>query len=177
MVQIPGDTIEGHPRSRSVRLERTRPRSIMVNRAGRRFVNEAAEYNSMAGAFHYLDPRGGYVNDPGWIVFDTEHLRRYGFLGVAPGDPVPGWFNQSPDLAALAARIGVDADGLTATVTGWNADVAAGHDPAFGDQGRLGAEHQGLHPLVVGGQAVNGLVATGGLGFQAGFLCRLDSRE
>ncbi|MFD4356905.1 FAD-dependent oxidoreductase [Nocardia sp. NPDC058518] len=132
VVQIPGDTIEGHPRSRSVRLERTRPRSIMVNRHGRRFVNEASEYNSMAGAFHYLDPRDGYVNDPGWIVFDAEHLRRYGFLGIAPGEPVPAWFNESADLPTLAGRIGVDADGLAVTVTGWNRDVAAGHDPAFG---------------------------------------------
>src|ERR1700752_2658932 len=57
IVQIPGDTIEGKPRSRSVRLERTRPRSIIVNRLGRRFVNEAWDSNSMAGAFHYLDPR------------------------------------------------------------------------------------------------------------------------
>ncbi|MGW6421470.1 FAD-dependent oxidoreductase [Nocardia sp. NPDC055053] len=132
VVRIPDDTIDGHPRSRSVRLERTRPRSIMVNRLGRRFVNEASEYNSMAGAFHYLDPREGYVNDPGWIVFDAEHLRRYGFLGIAPGEPVPAWFNESADLPALAGRIGVDADGLAATVAGWNRDVAAGHDPAFG---------------------------------------------
>ena len=50
IIQIPGDTIDGHPRSRSVRLERTRPRSIIVNRAGKRFLNEAGEYNSMAGA-------------------------------------------------------------------------------------------------------------------------------
>ena len=50
IVQIPGDTIDGHQRSRSVRLERTRPRSIIVNRAGKRFLNEAGEYNSMAGS-------------------------------------------------------------------------------------------------------------------------------
>ncbi|MGV0600962.1 FAD-dependent oxidoreductase, partial [Mycolicibacterium pulveris] len=36
IVQLPGDTYQGHPRSRSVRLERTRPRSIIVNRAGKR---------------------------------------------------------------------------------------------------------------------------------------------
>ncbi|MGB9253048.1 MAG: FAD-dependent oxidoreductase, partial [Mycobacterium sp.] len=54
IVQIPGDTIDGRQRSRSVRLERTRPRSIIVNRLGKRFVNEACDYNSMAGAFHYL---------------------------------------------------------------------------------------------------------------------------
>ena len=102
IVQIPGDTIDGHQRSRSVRLERTRPRSIIVNRAGRRFVNEACDYNSMAGAFHYLDPRGGYVNDPAWIVFDALHLKRYGFLGVEPGEPVPDWFCES----ARSRRIG-----------------------------------------------------------------------
>lgn len=132
IVQIPGDTIDGKPRSRSVRLERTRPRSIIVNAAGRRFVNEACDYNSMAGAFHYLDPRGGYVNDRGWMVFDSVHLQRYGFLGVEPGQPVPDWFCESADLAELAAKTGIDADGLTRTVENWNRYVAAGVDPDFG---------------------------------------------
>ncbi|MDT5147422.1 MAG: hypothetical protein QOC58_2067 [Mycobacterium sp.] len=132
IVQIPGDTIEGKPRSRSVRLERTRPRSIIVNSAGRRFVNEACDYNSMAGAFHYLDPRGGYVNDHGWIVFDSVHLQRYGFLGVAPGEAVPDWFCESADLAELAAKTGIDPDGLTRTVKQWNRQVADGADPDFG---------------------------------------------
>lgn len=132
IVQIPGDTIDGKPRSRSVRLERTRPRSIIVNSAGRRFVNEACDYNSMAGAFHYLDPRGGYVNDRGWMVFDSVHLQRYGFLGVEPGQPVPDWFCESADLTELAAKTGIDADGLTRTVESWNRHVAAGADPDFG---------------------------------------------
>ncbi|MEV0709491.1 FAD-dependent oxidoreductase [Nocardia aurea] len=132
IVRIPGDTIDGQPRSRSVRLERTRPRSIMVNRAGKRFVNEASEYNSMAGAFHYLDPRGGYVNDPAWIVFDAIHLRRYGFLGIAPGDPVPDWFCESADLAELAAKTGIDPDGLASTVARWNSAVADEVDPDWG---------------------------------------------
>lgn len=132
IVQIPGDTIEGKQRSRSVRLERTRPRSIIVNSAGRRFVNEACDYNSMAGAFHYLDPRGGYVNDRGWIVFDSVHLQRYGFLGIAPGQPAPDWFCESADLAELAAKTGIDADGLARTIGDWNRHVAAGADPEFG---------------------------------------------
>lgn len=132
IVQIPGDTIEGKPRSRSVRLERTRPRSIIVNSAGRRFVNEACDYNSMAGAFHYLDPRGGYVNDRGWMVFDSIHLQRYGFLGIEPGQPVPDWFCESASLTELAAKTGIEADGLTRTVDSWNRHVAAGADPDFG---------------------------------------------
>lgn len=132
IVRIPGDTIDGKQRSRSVRLERTRPRSIIVNSAGRRFVNEACDYNSMAGAFHYLDPRGGYVNDRGWMVFDAVHLLRYGFLGIAAGQAAPDWFCESADLAELAARTGIDADGLTRTIREWNRHVAAGSDPDFG---------------------------------------------
>lgn len=132
IVRIPGDTIGGHPRSRSVRLERTRPRSIIVNRAGRRFLNEAGEYNSMAGAFHYLDPRHGYVNDPAWIVFDSLHLKKYGFLGVGPDGPAPDWFCQSRDLHELGDKTGIDVDGLAHTLSAWNHHVAEERDPEFG---------------------------------------------
>ncbi len=132
IVQLPGDTFEGHPRSRSVRLERTRPRSIIVNRAGKRFLNEAGEYNSMAGPFQYLDPRDGYANDPAWIVFDSLHLKRYGFLGVPPGEPAPEWFSPSADLAELSAKTGIDADGLARTLAAWNDNVAHEADPDFG---------------------------------------------
>ena len=132
VIQIPGDTLGGRPRSRSVRLERTRPRSIIVNRAGKRFLNEAGEYNSMSGPFHQLDPRAGYVNDPAWIVFDAQHLKQYGFLGVEPGGSAPDWFNESATLAELEAKTGIDADGLAATLAAWNDAVAQEIDPEFG---------------------------------------------
>jgi succinate dehydrogenase/fumarate reductase flavoprotein subunit len=132
IVQIPGDTIDGHQRSRSVRLERTRPRSIIVNRAGRRFLNEAGEYNSMAGPFHHLDPRHGYLNDPAWIVFDSLHLKKYGFLGVEPDGVAPDWYRKSADLAELAEKTGIDVEGLARTLDAWNAGVADERDPDFG---------------------------------------------
>lgn len=132
IVQIPGDTLGGRPRSRSVRLERTRPRSIIVNRAGKRFLNEAGEYNSMAGPFHHLDPRAGYLNDPAWIVFDAQHLKRYGFLGVDPDGPAPDWFNESASLDDLGAKLGIEPEGLVRTVDAWNTNVAEEKDPDFG---------------------------------------------
>lgn len=132
VIQIPGDTIEGQVRSRSVRLERTRPRSIMVNRHGKRFVNEASDYNSMGGAFHQIDvTHYEYGNNPSWIIFDQTHLDKYGFLGVEPGGAALDWFNGSPDLASLAEAIGVDAEGLQRTVADWNENVARGVDPEF----------------------------------------------
>ena len=132
IVRLPDDTFAGHPRSRSVRLERTRPRSIIVNRAGKRFVNEAGEYNSMAGPFHFLDPKHGYANDPAWIVFDAQHLKRYGFLGVDADGPAPDWFSPSKDLAELGEKTGIDADGLARTLNAWNDNVAHEQDPDFG---------------------------------------------
>lgn len=143
VVQIPGDTIDGRPRSRSVRLERTRPRSVVVNRAGRRFVNEAGEYNSMAGPFQYLDPKTGYANDPAWIVFDSVHLQRYGFLGVEPGQPAPEWFCESSDLDELSARTGIDAAGLAATLQRWNDNVGRDTDPVDPDFGRGASAYDG----------------------------------
>jgi succinate dehydrogenase/fumarate reductase flavoprotein subunit len=132
VVQMPGDTYEGHPRSRSVRLERTRPRSIMVNRYGRRFCNEAADYNSLGGAFHYFDGvRFEFPNLPAWLVIDHRHLETYGFLGFGAGDELPGWLHRSADLTELAQRTGIDAEGLAGTIAAWNANVAAGHDPDF----------------------------------------------
>jgi len=132
IVQLPGDTIDGHQRSRSVRLERTRPRSIIVNRAGKRFLNEAGEYNSMAGPFHQLDPRFGYVNDPAWIVFDSLHLEKYGFLGVEPDCVAPDWYNRSADLVELGEKTGIDPEGLARTLAAWNHNVEAEVDPEFG---------------------------------------------
>jgi succinate dehydrogenase/fumarate reductase flavoprotein subunit len=131
IVQIPGDTIDGHQRSRSVRLERTRPRSIIVNRAGKRFLNEAGEYNSMAGPFHHLDPRFGYLNDPAWIVFDSLHMKKYGFLGIEPDGVVPDWYCKSADLAELGAKTGIDPEGLAHTIGAWNHNVEGETDPDF----------------------------------------------
>ncbi len=132
VVQIPGDTFGGKQRSRSVRLERTRPRSIMVNRYGKRFANEAADYNSLGGPLHHFDAnRFEYPNLPAWIVVDRTHLETYGFLGIGAGDEIPEWFNESPDLASLASRVGIDADGLAETVATWNQHVATLNDPDF----------------------------------------------
>src|SRR5258708_19219635 len=47
--------------------------------------------------FPYTTLFRSYLNDPAWIVFDSQHLKRYGFLGVDPDGPVPHWFCESKD--------------------------------------------------------------------------------
>jgi 3-oxosteroid 1-dehydrogenase len=112
--------------------ERTQPRSIMVNRFGKRFINEAAPSSCLDGPFHERHPVEGYVNDPAWIVFDSRHLDQFGAFGVPPGGPAPGWFIRGDDLTALAAKAGIEPDGLRRTVEEWNANVRDWSDPEFG---------------------------------------------
>ena len=85
---LPGERYEGRPLARFVGVERTAPHTVIVNRFGQRFVNEAANYNDMQKAFFSFDaneyaPR----NLPCWVVFDRQYRSRYPVVGVRPGDP------------------------------------------------------------------------------------------
>jgi 3-oxosteroid 1-dehydrogenase len=132
VIEIPGDVAFGRQRATLLNRERTLPRSIIVNQLGRRFTNEAANYNALGGALHQLDAmRFEYVNLPCWLVFDAGYLARYGFRDVHPAGPAPAWMTQAGSLGELAVAIGVPADALTQTVTRWNANVESGDDPDF----------------------------------------------
>jgi succinate dehydrogenase/fumarate reductase flavoprotein subunit len=122
----------GEQRASPMLIERTVPHSLMVNRAGKRFCNEAANYSALAGAFHAFDPQTyDYPNQPAWLVFDASYRARYPIDTVMPGDPLPDWVVEAPGLAELAARIGVDSAALAATVARFNHFVRAGTDPDF----------------------------------------------
>ena len=115
-----------------VNLERTLPRSIMVNGQGKRFTNEAANYNALGGAFHHLDPTTfSYVNQPAWLLFDQGFVDRFGGFGVPPGGPAQSWLTCAPDLDTLAEATGIPATALSDTVVRWNAQAAALHDDDF----------------------------------------------
>lgn len=116
-----------------INADRTRPRSIMVNRKGKRFTNEAANYNAFGGAFHQEDVAAfDYANLPSWLIFDQEYLRRYGTVGpFPPGEVPPPWLTGRPSLEALAEDLGIPAEALLDTVETWNRHVAEGHDPDF----------------------------------------------
>jgi 3-oxosteroid 1-dehydrogenase len=122
-------------------LARQRPHTIMVNKQGRRFVNES---NSNVEV-----PQAMYANDavPAWLIFDDEYRRRIPWASgmpklrtmrsVLPGRMpqqwiANGWVKKAGSIAALAMEIGVDADTLQATVKRFNEHAAEGRDPDFG---------------------------------------------
>lgn len=132
VVELPGERADGGSNVFLVLRERTLPRSIVVNDQGRRFTNEAANYNALGGAFHAFDPtRFRYVNQPAHLVFDEGFVQRYGCFGNAPGTPVPDFIHRAGSLAELAGLIDVPAQALDETVQRWNTMAAAGHDDDF----------------------------------------------
>lgn len=133
VVRVPGEEAWGAPSVHLVLLERTRPGSLMVNRHGVRFANEAGNYNALGGAFHAFDPsQFSYPNQPCWLVFDHRHKQRYDVAGCPPGDECPDWILTGDTPEALARQIGVDPERLTATIARFNEHAARGEDPDFG---------------------------------------------
>jgi succinate dehydrogenase/fumarate reductase flavoprotein subunit len=112
--------------------ERTLPGSILVNRAGRRFVDEAANYNALGMALHAFDANlHDYPNLPYFLVFDQRFREKYPAFGFPPDKPLSDMFKTAETLEQLAELIDVNGQGLVETVARFNAHVDAGHDPDF----------------------------------------------
>lgn len=132
-VQLPGEELEGRPLSRVFLGERALPHSIMVNRSGKRFANEALAYDQFGAIMREVDPETGTMpNDPAWLIFDHDYWRKFGIFGVPPGGEVPDYLHRADSLSELASKIGVDEVGLLRTVDRFNPEARRARDPEFG---------------------------------------------
>jgi 3-oxosteroid 1-dehydrogenase len=131
--------------------ERTLPGSILVNSAGVRFVNEAAPYSDVV---HVMYDKNGITPDiPAWLIFDQNYRNRYLFRDVSPALPFPSsWYSsgavfQDWTVRGLAAKIGVPASALSATVSRFNGFAARGVDTDF-HRGDSAYDHYYTDPAV-----------------------------
>ena len=123
----------GAQRSSPVLIERTMPHTILVNKAGDRFCNEANNYSSLAGAFHVFDPATyDYPNLPAFLIFDHQYRQRYPLASVMPGAELPDWIVKADSLSELGVTIGIDGDQLSRTVSSFNLHAREAKDPEFG---------------------------------------------
>ena len=139
---LPGEEdTEGFPLWRSALAVLGLPHTIVVNRAGKRFGNEAF-YRSFYYTIDAID--GGnqtHPNFPCWAIIDSQAREKYPFGAIMPGQDWPQGFGEQADtLGELARRIGIDAEGLEQTVARFNPGAEQGVDPAFG---------RGTHPWSV----------------------------
>jgi succinate dehydrogenase/fumarate reductase flavoprotein subunit len=117
-------------------LDRAKPGLIAVNGAGRRFVNEGVSYHDFVEAMflaHEVTP-----SIPAYLICDSAFVAKYGIGNIHPGtrnlEPFErsGYAKCAGTVAALAEKIGVDAEGLADTVARNNRFAADGADPDFG---------------------------------------------
>ncbi len=128
-----GGTRDGSPIGSLLRFERQGPGSIMINRHGNRFANEAQNYNDLARCLQSWDsPNNQPLNTPAHVVFDQSYLERYGILEHRAGQPTPDYLVEAPTLEELADKINVPGSNLTATVARFNEMAARGVDEDFG---------------------------------------------
>jgi 3-oxosteroid 1-dehydrogenase len=131
-VSMPGEEYDGKPLNRGDFAIRSMPHSIIVNRKGQRFVNEAHNYNDMMKPFFAFDPVSyDRPNLPAWLIIDQSFRDKYALLTVMPGMPTPEWIPSADTLEALAGKIGVDPAELVRTVERFNGFAKSGVDRDF----------------------------------------------
>jgi 3-oxosteroid 1-dehydrogenase len=102
---------------RGSRSPNATPRSIIVNLAGKRFMNESMPY---VEACHHMyggstaRARAGREH-PAWLVFDQQYRDRYIFAGLQPGQRIPkkwmesGVIVKAGTIEELAQKTGLPA--------------------------------------------------------------------
>ena len=104
----------------------------MINQYGKRFTNEAGNYNAMGGVFHAFDPQKfEYPNNPCWLIFDHKHKLSYDVAGCPAGDNAPDWMLKAETVEELASLISVDSDTFASTFERFNEFALKGEDPDF----------------------------------------------
>jgi 3-oxosteroid 1-dehydrogenase len=118
------------------------PRSIMVNKQGRRFTNEAQPYEDVVKDQYASELRGESAV-PCYLVFDSVFRSKYPVGHIRPGklekdsmlaDSVfeSGLLTRADTLAELAAKLDIDGSQLQQTVARFNEFARQGEDPDFG---------------------------------------------
>jgi 3-oxosteroid 1-dehydrogenase len=135
---------------------RQRPRTIYVDAAGRRFVNESNSYMEVGKAMYERDKTSRAV--PCWLIFDDRYRKRYAHVRSHPGHfPKEmldsGRLKKAATLVELAEMCGIEADGLIETIDHFNEHARKGVDPDYGRgesayNRALGDPHRKVHPCL-----------------------------
>ena len=135
----PSVKIPGWDRPYVIFAERSLPGLVIVNKAGKRFANEAAPYLESGLAFYQANsPQSPTV--PSYVVFDAVFRKKFPFGPIAPGYTMPDnrlpkrvWdvLVKADSIEALAKKIGVDSKGLAETIKKNNEYAKTGKDLDF----------------------------------------------
>ena len=119
------------------------PHAMIVNRHGRRFVNEKQMNIGLAFAEMDLDT-GTPAHLPAWRIYDSHFAKKYPH--AMPSKSVPDNYFEAGTLEELARKIGVDPDGLAATGRRFSDFARAGVDDDFERGASIWDQNRGGDP-------------------------------
>lgn len=112
-------------------VELCSPHTMVVNRAGKRFADEAY-FQDMVPALRLFDPATHTcLNMPCYLIFDSQYARSYSFAGQPEGAQIPSWVARGETPGELGEKLGIDGGELARTAERYNAHVRAGRDADF----------------------------------------------
>ncbi|APW40404.1 FAD-binding dehydrogenase [Rhodoferax koreense] len=138
-------------------MDRAKPGMITVNQKGERFVNESTSYHLFGLAMQQAHKTVPSI--PAYMIADAQALAQYGMGMVRPGGKglapflADGYLVQADTLDELAQKLGIDAEGLKASVAKNNAYADSGVDPDF--QRGVTAYQQNIGDATRGGKNPN----------------------
>ena len=133
--------VPGEPTPRLAIMEKSFPGSCVVNRAGERFANESQNYMAFQKDLFATHSETS-PNAPAWQIFDVRFRRNFmvGPLMTAAMKPdwqIPKlWFEtgfvaKANSIRELAEQVGIDPQGLEATISKMNHYAETGTDEDF----------------------------------------------
>lgn len=126
-----GRNADGSVLLTSSREDRHVPHTMIVNRRGKRFMNEALNYYDAGEPFGTKEG-GSLRNYPAWYIFDSQAREKYMIVASKfPGGEVPDWMIVANTLDSLAKQLDIDPATLSGTVERFNDFARAGQDDDF----------------------------------------------
>jgi 3-oxosteroid 1-dehydrogenase len=135
---------------------RQRPRTMYVDAAGQRFVNESNSYMEVGKEMYARDKTSKAV--PCWLIFDDRYRKRYAHQRSRPGRfprqlLESGMLKKAWTLDDLARMCDIDPAGLAEQVERFNEYAKQGLDPDYGRgesayNKALGDPNHKVHPCL-----------------------------
>jgi len=136
----PTTVVPGEDRARILVIEKSLPGSMLVDKRGHRFVNEALPYVDVVNVMYEHDtPEAPSV--PAYLIFDAEFRKKYPCGPFLQASQQPDWalpkrlkqeyLKKAGTLEALAALLDIDAEGLKASASKMSQYARTGVDLDF----------------------------------------------
>ena len=131
--------IPGEPQARMLIIEKNLPGGIMVNKAGKRFVNESSSYTKVNNGMKAANQPGAETV-PAYLIIDADYRAKYPLGPALPSNFQPDSMlseatlkelKKADSIPELAKELGIDPAGLEAEVTRFNSFAMNGKDEDF----------------------------------------------